>query len=155
MVAVAAPASASSPAPWQPFHAAPFTEAAGDVCAFALRADIVTDHELFRTLASYPDGSPREQEFVGPLVIRYTNLSTGASVERNLTGTAYFFFDPDGTIHGHGLGHIGFTVHAGNVTPPPGEYIITGSYDFVLNADGTRTFSVQGGTVENLCTTLA
>jgi hypothetical protein len=107
-----------------------------------------------RTLASYPDGSPQEQEFVGPLVIKYSNLSTGTSVVRNLTGTGFFFFDPDGTIRGHGLGHIGIGIHAGNVSPPPGEYVLTGSFDFVLNPDGTRSFDVQGGTVENLCTTV-
>jgi hypothetical protein len=151
----AGPAAASSPDPWQPFHSTPFTDAAGDVCAFAVRGDIVQDHEMFRTLVSYPDGTPREQEFVGPLVIRYTNLSTGASVVRNLTGTGYFFFDPDGTITGHGLGHIGISVHAGNTNPLPGEYVLTGSFSFVLDADGTSTFDVQGGNVENLCDTLA
>ena len=153
--AIATPASAASPAPWQPFRSEPFTDAAGEVCPFAVRGDVVSDHELMRTLASYPDGSPQEQEFVGPLLIKYTNLTTGASVERNLTGTGYFFFDPDGTIRGHGLGHIGIAVHTGNVAPPPGEYVLTGSFDFVLNSDGTRSFDVQGGTVENLCTTLA
>ncbi|MBO0869630.1 MAG: hypothetical protein J2P15_13795 [Micromonosporaceae bacterium] len=148
------PALAESPSPWQPFRSAPFTQAAGDVCAFAVHGDIVTDHELVRTLQTYPDGTPREQEFVGPLVIRYTNLSTGASVERNLTGTGWWFFDQDGTTHGNGVGHFGIGIHAGNTNPPPGEYVLTGAFDFVLGADGTRTFSVQGGTVENLCQTL-
>jgi hypothetical protein len=148
------PASASSPDPWQPIHSQPFTQPAGEVCPFALHGDIVADHELVRTLSTNPDGSPHEQEFVGLLIITFTNLSTGASVERNLTGTSFFFFDPDGTIRGHGLGHFAIGIHAVNTTPPPGEYILTGSFDFVLNADGTRTFTVQG-TQENLCDTLA
>jgi hypothetical protein len=147
-------AFADSPNPWQPFHSEPFNLAAGDVCAFAVHGDIVSDHELVRTLQTYPDGTPREQEFVGPLVIRYTNVSTGKSVERNLTGTGWWFFDQDGTISGHGVGHMGIGVHAVNTSPPPGEYVLTGSFDFVLNPDGTRTFTVQG-TVENLCQTLA
>jgi hypothetical protein len=142
--AIATPASAASPAPWQPFRSRPFAE----VCPFALRGDIVSRHELLRMLARYPDGSPQEQEFVGPLVIKYTNLSTRTSVERNLTGTGYFFFDPDGTIRGHGLGHIGIGIHTGNVAPPAGEYVLTGSFDFLLNPDGTCSFDVQGGTVE-------
>jgi hypothetical protein len=151
----AAPALASSPSPWQRFHEQSFTQPAGDVCPFALRGDVVKDHELFRTLQTYPDGSPREQEFVGPLVVRFTNLSSGASVERNLTGTAYFFFEPDGTIEGHGLGHLAIGVHAVNTSPPAGEYFLTGSFNFVVRPDGTRDFTVQGGTVENLCETLA
>ena len=151
----AAPAWASSPSPWQPFHEQPFTQPAGAVCPFALHGDILTDHVLVRTLQTYPDGSPQEQEFAGPLVIRFTNLSTGASVERDLTGIAYFFYEPDGTIEGHGLGHIAIGIHAVNTSPPPGEYVITGSYTFVLRPDGTRDFAVQGGTVENLCDTLA
>jgi hypothetical protein len=150
----AAPAWASSPSPWQPVHEQPFTQPAGAVCPFALHGDIVTDHVLVRTLQTYPDGSPREQEFAGPLVIRFTSLSTGASVERNLTGIAYFFYEPDGTIEGHGLGHIAIGIHAVNTSPPPGEYVITGSYTFVLRPDGTRDFTVQGGTAENLCDTL-
>jgi hypothetical protein len=151
----AAPASASSTSPWQRYHAQPFTQPAGDVCPFALHGDIVKDHELVRTLQTYPDGSPREQEFVGPLVIRFTNLSTGASVERNLTGTGYFFYEPDGTIRGRGLGHIAIGIHAVNTSPPPGEYVLTGSFNFVLRPDGTRDFTIQGGTVEDLCDTLA
>jgi hypothetical protein len=150
----AAPASASSPSPWQPFHEQSFTQPAGAVCPFALHGDVVTDHTLFRTLQTYPDGSPKEQEFVGPLVIRFTNLSTDASVERNLTGVAYFFYEPDGTIQGHGIGHIAIGIHAVNTSPPPGEYVLTGSFNFVLRPDGTRDFTIQGGTVENLCETL-
>jgi hypothetical protein len=148
-------AFAESPSPWQPFHSEPFTLVAGDVCAFAVHGDIVSDHELVRTLQTYPDGSPREQEFVGPLVIRYTNLSSGKSVERNLTGTGWWFFDQDGTIRGHGVGHLGIAIHAGNTSPPPGEYVLTGAFDFILHPDGIRSFSIQGGTVENLCQTLA
>jgi hypothetical protein len=151
----AAPAAAATPDPWQPYFSGSFTEAAGDVCPFAVQADDIQDHEEFRTLATYPDGSPQEQEFVGLLVYRYTNLSTGASVVRNLTGTGYFFYQPDGSTTGHGDGHIGLSVHAGNTDPPPGEYVITGAYDFTLEADGTVHFDLRGGTAENLCDTLA
>ena len=151
----ATPAFASAPTPWQPFRVDPFTDAPGTVCAFGLHGDIVDDHELVRTLQTYPDGSPLEQEFVGPLIIKFTNMDSGASVIRNLTGTGYFFFDPDGSIHGTGLGHIGIGVHIGKTTTTPaGEWVLTGSFEFVLGADGVRTFDVTG-TQENLCETLA
>jgi hypothetical protein len=155
-VAAAAPsAAADSPSPWQPFHTQPFTQPAGVVCSFAVRGDILKDHELVRTLATNPDGTPSEQEFVGPLIIRFTNLATGASVDSNLTGTGFFFYDPDGTIRGNGRGHIAIGVHIGNPTSPPGEWVLTGKFVFVLGGDGTRTLHVQGGTQENLCETLA
>lgn len=155
-LAATSAASADSPNPWQPFHSEPFTDAAGDVCPFAVHGDIVEDHELVRTLQTNPDGSPSEQEFVGPLVIRFTNLSTGASVERNLTGTGFFFYAPDGTITGNGRGHIAIGIHtASNPPSRAGEWVLTGRFSFVLGADGTRTFELQGGTAENLCDTLA
>jgi hypothetical protein len=49
---------------------------------------------------------------------------------------------------------MGIGIHAGNTSPPPGAYVLTGAFDFILRPDGTRSFSVQGGT-ENLCHTLA
>jgi hypothetical protein len=153
--ASATPAAASAPHPWQPFRSEPFTTAAGDQCPFAMHGAIVKDHELVRTLQTNPDGSPREQEFVGALIIRFTNLATGASVTRNLTGTAFFFTDPDGNVTGDGRGHIALGVHSFNTDPPAGEYVLTGRFDFTLNADHTRDFHVQGGNVENICETLA
>ena len=151
---IAPAAAADSPNPWQPFRSDPFTDAAGVVCPFELHGDPVADKELVRTLQTNPDGTPREQEFVGQLVFKFTNMSTGASVERNLTGTGFFFFDPDGTISGNGRGHIGLGVHIGNPTSPPGEWVLTGRFDFVLGADGVRTFSIHG-TQEDICQTLA
>ncbi len=154
VAAVAPSAAADSPHPWQQFRSDPFTDAAGVVCPFALHGDPIEDKEQVRTLQTNPDGTPREQEFVGQLVFRFTNMSTGASVDRNLTGTGFFFTDPDGTISGNGRGHFGLGVHVGNPTSPPGEWVLTGKFDFVLGADGVRTFTLNG-TQENLCDTLA
>jgi len=155
VLAGSTPASADSPSPWEPYHSEPFTQAAGDVCEFAVHGDIVRDHEFVRTLQTYPDGTPKEQEFVGPLVIRFTNMSTGKSVVRDLTGTGWWFYDQDGTIRGHGVGHMAIGIHAVNTSPPPGEYVLTGEFDFVLHPDGTRNFTIQHGQAENLCQTLA
>lgn len=81
--AQAASAANASPVPWQPYRAAPWTDAPGRVCAFGVATTIVADQEQYRTLASYPDGSPKVQEFRGPLVVRYTNTSTNESVVRD------------------------------------------------------------------------
>ena len=37
--------------------------------------------------ATYPDGSPKVQDFAGVLVIRYTNTSNNQTVVRDATGT--------------------------------------------------------------------
>jgi len=88
---------------------------AGEVCPFALHGEATKDEERVRNLLAYPDGTPQEQEFTGPLSFRWTNLSTGKSVVRDLSGT----------------------------------------FDFAINADGTRNFTVEHGSAENLCQTLA
>lgn len=149
-------ASASPPGPWQPFRSTPTSFAAGVVCPFAEQGVPVADEERFRNLSTYPDGSPQEQQFTGLLKFRYTNLATGKSVVRNETGTAVFFFAPDGTITAHGDGHIGISIHAGNPpSTPVGEWVLTGTFDVVLRPDGTKDFTLEHGTAEDLCQTLA
>lgn len=147
----------SPPGPWQDFRSAPFTDAAGEVCAFAVHGDIVKDEEQVRNLLTYPDGTPQEQQFRGPLFIRFTNESTGKSVVRDLTGTGWFFFTPTGALQfGHGFQHMSLGIHKANagMTPAPGEYYLSGTFDFAINADGTRNFTIERGSAENLCETL-
>src|SRR6187402_1529280 len=91
MVAVSAvPAAASgsgSGGGWEPTSTPPFVIAAGDVCSFEVKGDIVRDRERMRTPATYPDGSPKVQDFEGVLVIRYTNTGNHKSVVRDATGS--------------------------------------------------------------------
>src|SRR5690242_9431998 len=68
---------------WVPTSTPPFDIPAGVVCPFEVKGDIVADNERMRTLAAYPDGSPRVQDFAGRLVIRFTNVGTGRSVVRD------------------------------------------------------------------------
>lgn len=156
-VALTPSSGGSSPGPWTDFRSEPFTDAAGEVCPFELHGDIVKDGEQVRTLLSYPDGSPQEQEFRGPLFIKFTNTSNGKSVVRDLTGTGWWFFAPDGATYAHAFQHMSLGIHKANagMTPAPGEYYLSGEFDFALNADGTRNFTIEHGSAENLCETLA
>jgi hypothetical protein len=147
--------SGSAPGPWRPYRSQPFTDPAGTACPFALHGAIVRDEELVRTLLSNADGLPAEQEFTGPLVMRFTNLSNHVSVERNLSGTGWWFYAEGGTTFGHGVGHMGIGIHAVNITPPPGEYYLTGTFDFVSRPDGTRDSVIERGHSEDLCRTLS
>jgi len=157
IVAVTAvPASASGPGGggWEPTSTPPFVIPAGEVCPFEVKGDIVRDHERMRTPATYPDGSPKVQDFEGVLVIRYTNTGNHKTVVRDATGTIRVYYLPDGTrvlqLHGHNA----LPIKATNVGFPGGDYITHGDFVVIRHPDGNREVPVQLGTKENLCQTL-
>lgn len=163
VVGAAAPASAAvrpgtapdtAPGPWQPYRSSPFVSPAGDECAFALAGTVVRDQEEIRTLAWDSAGNPTEQEVTGPLVFRYTDESTGASVVRNLDGTAWLFYHPDGSQTWVVVGHLGMGVHAGNPYQASGHYVLTGRLVLAIHADGDPQVLLHRGPTEDLCTTL-
>ena len=92
------PAVASAASPWMPFRAADFDLAAGSRCPFPLSGRVLEDRERIRTLATFPDGSPSRQRVKGPLVVRYINAASGASVVRDLTGDAFIDTRSDGSF---------------------------------------------------------
>jgi hypothetical protein len=150
------PSGGSPPGAWQDYRSAPFTYAAGEVCSFGVHGDIVKDEERVRNLLTYPDGTPQEQEFTGPLFVRFSNQSSGKSVVRDLSGTGWFFYTPAGALqYGHGFEHMSLSIHKVNTSPAPGEYYLSGEFDFAINADKTRDFTLEHGSAENLCLTLA
>ena len=153
-VALIAPAAgAAGENGWQPYRTQPFDSS--DVCSFTVHGDIVKDEEETRIDAAYPDGSAKVQEFRGPLVIRFTNTGTGASVVRDVSGYALIHFRQDGgsTWFFNGGGSIG--VHAGNRATPAGSYIVQGTFVVTFAPDGTRDIHLVHARSENLCTTLA
>jgi hypothetical protein len=151
-----APTSAVAASPWMPFHAADFDLAAGTRCPFALSGRVLFDEERIRTTQTNPDGTPSQQEVRGPLVVRYINVDTRASVVRNLTGDALFDTRADGSstitlLHGHLAVGLAATDPGG-----PAFLVLRGrgfSIDFA--ADGRRTVTIGTGRVENICQTLA
>lgn len=153
--ASAATAASDSGAAWHPYRTAPWTDAPGAVCTFGVAATIVTDQEQDRTLASYPNGDPRLQEFRGPLVIRYTNQATGDSVVRDLSGYGWFHYGSDGSIDALIASHIGLTIPVGNSGFPAGEWVITGRSEVTVSSAGAINVRLINATAENLCQTLA
>ena len=160
VVGVGATSSTATEAgsPWTPYRTSDVTvTAARSTCAFDVRISAVRDDEEYRTTATYPDGSPRTQLFRGTLVERYTNLSTGTSVVRDLSATAVFAYNPDGSpaslTSRHGA--FGATMPAGS-TPDTGLFVLSGKGSQVtFNADGTRSFTLgKHGTAENVCDAL-
>ncbi len=153
--AAAAPGSERTGGGWEPTSTPPFVIPAGQVCSFEMKGDIVADREWMRTLAKFPDGSPRVQDFTGVLVIRYTNTSNQRSVVRDATGSIRLYVLPDGTKIQQLHGHNALPVRAANTGFPGGDYITKGDFVVVDRPDRVREIPVQLGTMENLCKTLA
>jgi hypothetical protein len=155
LVLTAGPAFATAPAPWSPLTTSNFEAPAGTRCEFTLRGEVLSGKERIRTLETYPDGSPRVQEIVGQLVVRYTNVETGESVDRNLTGTAYAIYEPDGSftlslVGGHMS--VGF---AATDEEGPSFLIFSGAgHEVYFATDGSRTVTFGDGPVEDVCETL-
>lgn len=148
---LAAPAVASAKSPWQPFRAAPFDLPAGSRCSFELRGDILRDKERIRTTKT------GQQEVRGPLVVRYTNVATGESVVRNLTGDALIDSRADGSIARFTLLHGHLAVGLAATDPGGPAFLVLSGRGFVVDfaPDGTRTVTPGRGTVEDICRTLA
>jgi hypothetical protein len=138
---------------WEPYRTQPFDSP--NNCSFAIHGDIVKDEEEVRTDATYPDGSPKIQEYRGPLVIRFTNTGNGRSVVRDVSGYARLHFGRDGgsVWHFDGGGSVGVPI--GNTAYPAGSYILHGRFVLTIGPGNTRDLRHVRATVENLCTTLA
>jgi hypothetical protein len=153
-VAAAAPAGVR-PEPWQPFRATDFTAPAGRYCDFDLQVTAVQDEEEVRVDARYPDGAIRLNEYRGALVSRFTNLATGESVVRDLSGRGFEERYADGATLKSltGIGPFGFGFRDGNGYPK-GYYRLSGLHSVVLTEDGGRTMAIDAGPAENMCETL-
>lgn len=152
VLALAAPAASAGD--WQPYRTRPFVIT--DSCPFPIRGDAVTDGEETRIDSTLPDGSPRVQEFRGPLIMRFTNTATGTSVVRDVSGYGRLHFFADGASTGYFDGGVSFHIPIGNPGYPAGFYVLHGRVRATIAADGTRDFgSLNHATIEDLCTTLA
>jgi hypothetical protein len=152
----AAPATAYAQSiPWQTYRTSPWTDQPGQVCAFGVAATIVKDGEQERTLETYPDGSPKVQEFRGPLYVRYTNQSSGKSVVGNLSGYGWFTYEPDGSTGIYVQQHIGLTVNVGNVGWPAGEWIISGKAHATVSPTGQTSIQLDHAKADDICADLS
>lgn len=155
--AAAAPAPGGfDPEPWQPYTAQDFVAPAGRYCPFDLKVEAVLDEEEVRVDARYADGAVRVYEYRGRLVTRFTNLASGESVRRDLSGRAWQELYPDGVTSKSltGLGPFGAGFRAGDGYPQ-GYYRLDGLHSISYPRDGSRRMPVAAGTQENLCRTLA
>ena len=140
---------------WVPAPTAPFDRAAGVLCDFAIHGEPVVDEVRVKTIATYPDGSPKEQLATGALTIRVTNTETGASTVADASGSALFVFGTDGSSTWYVVGPIvaGFRDNGGNL--PRGFYKIDGVYTLAFSPTNVRTLTMIHGTVHDVCADIA
>lgn len=147
-----------SSSPWITYREPDFTVAAGDACTFQVDAHVVSDHEAYRVIETYADGTDKRELWKGLLKIAFTNHDTGTTVTRNVNGRSFIDYRPDGSFEQITVlsGHFTTSIPPGNDLPP-GEYYIGGKGTRMTKSpDGTKTVVLgKNGSAENLCPALS
>jgi hypothetical protein len=151
LLGTAAPASANVHHPWVPLPSAPFDLAAGDYCAFPVHGDPIVDQVRVKTIAEYPDGSPKRQVATGALKFRMTNAATGSSTIADAGGSAIFDLFPDGSQTWHVVGPVLARFKDGAANIPRGVWTINGIYDVHFSPTGFKTVTIFRGGVHDVC----
>jgi len=149
----AATAAEGSWGPWESTYQGPISVPAGLVCSFPVQADPVRQDLAVRY--RYDEaGNPDGYQVKGVLIGRITNLDTGASVERNLSGFGTVVFNPDGSWEAVVTGPFLVFFRTGD---SPSNKLLLLSGHTVLRGDptGVKTLVSQSGRSEDLCTTLS
>jgi hypothetical protein len=143
--------------PWIQYREPDFSFPAGG-CAFQVDAHVVNDHEAYRVLESYPDGTDKLQEWKGLLMIEFTNHDTGTSVTKNVNGRGLIEYTADGAFHKITIesGHFTTGFRAGSGVEPGVYYVGGRGTSMTVNPDGTKTLELgKNGSAENLCSALS
>lgn len=153
--AQAAPATHARPATrgsgWVPAPSQPSDRAAGVLCDFAVHTAPIVDQVMKKTLSTNTDGSPRSELYVGRLIVRVTNVESGAYYDADASGDALLVYDPDGTVTWYVVGPtlVGFRDGSGNL--PRGLYVLDGVYRLQFAPDGHKTLTTVHGTQDDVC----
>ncbi|KUJ64558.1 hypothetical protein ACZ90_58500 [Streptomyces albus subsp. albus] len=154
-----APTSPAAPAVHGPVvthpSSAPYEYPAGEVCPFAARAEFPVSDLTLRTWTDR-DGKPVFAVESGALVLRATNLETGRTVERDVSGTATIdYSDPSGFVMSGNDWATGF--HTGD--NPAHRWIVAHDYMSVRisteSGHTTKRLLALYGAYEDLCATLS
>jgi hypothetical protein len=150
LLVIISPASASAGAPVREFLPAPDFTFEG-VCAFPVGIHTVANNEY--TITFFDDqGNPTSQIIEGRLIAELTNLTTGASVVRNISGPGVFTFS-DNTLQASGP--WAFAFFPGDLGPGSQGTLFINTGRIVVRFGETQDLILsQSGTQEDLCATL-
>ena len=143
VLAVSAPASAGGkptidPVPFPPDG---ILLPGGVFCAFDLFAEATRNTERAKTFPADANGDV-VQIVTGQLWVRFTNMSSGATAEINISGPIRYLIHPDGEIEATLLGRS-------VAVEPGGFFIYTGRIDQLIHPDGsTEILSRRGGSID-------
>ena len=150
LLALAGPAAAKAPVREFIEHA-DFEFPAGEVCSFAVSVESLRGRGHSRVWEE--EDATVHTKITGSLVARLTNLATGESVVRNLSGPVDQWEHPDGTATVINRGHT-----LAWLTPAEGGPALWAQAGTILwSVDEEGLFSVvrQTGRTEDLCATLS
>jgi hypothetical protein len=133
-----------------------FDYPAGEVCAFPSHAEFPVSDLTTRTWTDAA-GTPVIAVESGPLTMRVTNLTTGKTVDRDISGTGVITYpDPDSFVLSGNDWSAGF--HTAD-RPVHNQWIVAGTYMSVkittTAGKTTRALLALRGPYEDLCKTLA
>jgi hypothetical protein len=145
-------AAADAPEPWQPYPEGALSLPAERYCGdFDLLSTPIQQNVKSRVLERYSSGAPKVMEFTGLLRVEVTNLSSGQSVQANLSGHATVTFREDGSIEVYEMqGPIGMGWPQDDVYSR-GFYLMNGYHVVEFAPNGHRTMLVDHGTETNFC----
>jgi hypothetical protein len=152
LFAVAAPASAN--APDRVYVPTADLGPTTGICAFPVQITVLANNGYFTTFYDKA-GNVTKGLSSGHITVRITNVSTGYSVTRNITGPGFWTFTSNGlTIRAEGPWL--FVFFPGEVVSgAPGRLLYTTGRVFFSPSSSPETWRIVGGTVEDLCVTLA
>ena len=139
--------------PWEPTYQGAITAPAGAVCPFTVTAEPVKENLSVRyhyDSAGNVDG----YEAKGLLIARITNVETGKSVVRNLSGPGTVTFNPDGSYDAVVEGNF-LVFFLARDNPSNQLLLLTGRTVLHGAPTGEKSIVSHTGPVENLCETLA
>jgi hypothetical protein len=133
---------------------AAFDLPAGSRCDFAIHSEPVVDEVRKLVLATYPDGSPERELYMGDLILKVTNTETGAVTHADAGGTAMIEYGEDRSMTWYVTGPVllGFAENAG--TLPRGLWIVDGQFVVEFSPTFYKTITMVHGTTHNVCTDL-
>jgi hypothetical protein len=139
---------------WLRVPQAAFDLPAGSRCDFAIHSKPVLDEVRKLVLATYPDGSPERELYMGDLVLEVTNTETGAVTYADASGTTMIEYGTDRSMTWYVTGPVllGFAANAG--TLPRGLWIVDGQFVVEFSPTFYKTITMVHGTTHNVCTDL-
>ena len=155
--ASAAPAAAGGPPGngWFQVVETAFDRPAGVECAFPIHAEPTVNQVFGKTTRTYPDGTPAQQIFTGPLVFRVTNTDNGKYYDADASGSAVVDYATDTTQTWHVIGPILLNSRAGRTNLPLGLWVVNGIYRLVIDPTPHVTVTLVVGTEDNVCDHIA